>query len=237
MLSFSGCGLLTSGDQQKYKPQGEVQTELNDRDEADPSQEQTSQKDSLAEEFVCELHPLSNNEVLFKLTNNSEMDIQELTMHVEFYDEKENIITDYETYFKGVAAGQVLYTFSTHLKDYEAWDTYQTSYEAKHDSPDGLYDYSSAIEDVEAEDEIREGSDYTYYATFRNIGSKTIDYVNALILFYHEDELTGAGERIKQNIDPDDSFELEFMAVPDADGRMIQYNRYEVVLSQAYYKK
>jgi hypothetical protein len=239
VFSLSGCGLLTGGEQQKVNPQGEVQTEPSDRDETDPSQaEQKSQNDALAEDFVCELYPLLNNEVLFKLTNNSERDISSLAMHVEFYDEQENILTDYETYFYGVTTGQVLYAFSTHLKDYEVdWEKHRITYEPDYDAAYRLHDYSGAIGDIEIDDEIREGNGYTYYVAFRNMGSETIDYVNAFILFYHEDELTGAGELFAQDIAPGGSAELSFIPTTDTTNRMIPYDRYEAVLSQAYYKK
>ena len=235
VFSLSGCGLLTGGEQQKVNPQGEVQTEPSDRDETDPSQaEQKPQNDELSEDFVCEIVPLLNNEVLFKLTNHSEADIQQLTMHTEFYDEQDSSITDFEYYFKGVAAGQVLYAFSTHLKQYEIDPgNCRITYKIDHSDPG----YVNVTGDIAIEDEIREGDNYTIVVTLVNTGSETIDYVNAFMLFYYEDELTGASERFAQDTAPGGSAELSFMPTPDANGRMIPYDRYEVVVSQAYYKK
>jgi hypothetical protein len=234
-LALCGCAPLTGGEQDNHKPEGEVLTEPYDSDGADPYLgEQDAHNDELSEDFECEIVPLLNNEVLFKLTNHSEAYIQQLTMHTEFCDEQDSSITDFEYYFKGVAAGQVLYAFSTHLKQYEIDPgNCRITYKIDRSEPG----YVNATEDIEIEDDIREGSNYTIVVTLVNTGSETIDYVNAFMLFYYEDELTGASERFAQDTAPGGSAELSFMPTMDAGGSMIPYDSYEVVVSQAYYKK
>ena len=238
-LAITGCNPLNDGEEQNNKPQGEVQTEPSDQGESDPDLvELNDQDEALAENFVCEVFPLLNNEVLVKLTNYNEEDIQKLTMNIEFYDEQKNIITYYETYFMGIKANQVLYEFSTHLKNYETkWDTYSITYEAKYDSPDGLHNYYSALENVEIDEKIRAEGNYSFNVNIRNSGPETIDYVNAFMLFYHEDELTGVTQRFAQDIASGDNAELSFMPSTDSESRMIPFDRYEVFISEACYKE
>ena len=239
ILAFvlAGCSSLSKTDREEndYKPEGEVQTELYDKDGVETSQgEQDGQNEELTQNLVCEIYPLLNNEVLFKLTNNSEADFQTLTMRTEFYDEQENSITDFEYYYKGVSAGQVLYNFSTHLKEYEVDpDNYRITYEMDYSD----LGYVNAMEYIEIEDDIIEGDNYTILVTLANTGSETVDYVNAFMLFYQEDEITGTSERFAQDIAPGSSAELSFMPTTDTSGHMIPYDNYQVVVSQAYYKK
>lgn len=235
VLVLVGCSPTAERKQEEHRPEGVVKTEPAGGAKADSTQAgQVEQNDALAKDLVCEMYPLLNKEILFKLTNNSETDISQLTMRTTFFDDKKNVITYFETYFKGVAAGQVVHVFSTSLKQYEIYPLdYHIAYKINDSDPT----YVSAREHVEVVGEIKEGSGFTFNVTIRNNGPHTIDFVNAFMLFYYEGELTGTSVRHALDLAPNGSAELPFLPTLDANRRMIPYDSYEVIVSAAYYKK
>ncbi len=185
--------------------------------------------DELAKNITVDVYPLESGEALFKLTNNNSSDICSLNFTINFYDSDQKIIKNYETYFTALGAGREAYALSFDLNksgvDFK-------NYKAQIDIEDYDIGYKNAIDSIKVEANV--SKDGNVMAEITNTGSDSITSMNALALFYLNDELVGASYESSYDLKAGGFDVLEFWPPIDENFNTIEYDRYSVFINEAY---
>ena len=162
------------------------------------------------------------NKMIIIAKNENSIDL-DITFEVEFYDEKNALITSEKSYLTAVGSGSEVAV--------QIYDTPKSYYRYQVYTDAKVNDYCKTyFNNIEL---IHNRSD-NVVAQATNNSNETIDYMTAAVIYYQGNEVVGFDSTTASDVKPGRSGNFTFYDPYDENYNDVTYDNYKVIINEAY---